>query len=442
MRNAFLKNFVLSALICFYFNIQTAQAAVKLGSYYGKWASTVTYAAGDVVTFSNTTYLSLIPANKNKNPKTVVAAWQVLGLGATGPQGPQGIAGPQGLRGIQGLTGLQGLKGDTGIQGVAGLTGAKGDQGNIGAQGLRGIQGLTGLQGLKGDTGIQGVIGLTGAKGDQGVVGPQGPQGIAGDTGAIGPQGPKGDQGVVGTQGPQGEIGPKGDTGAVGAQGPQGIPGIGVKGDTGLTGPSWPQGPAGIGSIGTAVGDMQWWDGNAWVRIPVGNNNSTLKNCNGVPTWLASSASCPFLIGDTGPAGGKVFYLSDATGQHGLEAAPVDLGYSDWGCYGISVGTTSTAVGTGKANTLAINAKCGVETAAYIAASYTLNGFSDWYLPSKDELNLLYAQRYVVGTGIYVGYWSSSEDSSAAAWMQSFESGSQDSDFKNWTTSVKPVRGF
>ena len=79
MRTVFLRNIALFALLCLCINVQTAQAAVKLGSYYGKWASTETYAAGDVVTFTNKTYLSLIAANKNKNPAKVIKAWQVLG---------------------------------------------------------------------------------------------------------------------------------------------------------------------------------------------------------------------------------------------------------------------------------------------------------------------------------------------------------------------------
>ncbi len=79
MCTAFLRNIALSALLCLYFNVQTAQAAIKLGSYYGKWAATETYAAGDVVTFTNKTYLSLIAANKNKNPAKVIKAWQILG---------------------------------------------------------------------------------------------------------------------------------------------------------------------------------------------------------------------------------------------------------------------------------------------------------------------------------------------------------------------------
>ncbi len=114
-----------------------------------------------------------------------------------------------------------------------------------------------------------------------------------------------------------------------------------------------------------------------------------VKNCDGIPTWVVGS--CPSGIGDTGPAGGIIFYVTDATEQHGLEAAPEDQSNGiQWGCVGTVVGT-STAIDTGKANTTAINAQCGAETAASIAASYSLNGFSDWYLPSQDELNLLYA---------------------------------------------------
>ena len=179
MRNVFLRNVGLSALMCLCINVHTAQAAVKLGSYYGGWTATVTYAAGDVVTFSNKTYLSLIAANKNKNPATVITAWQVLGLGATGPQGPQGVAGPQGLKGDTGAVGSQGI------------------QGNVGATGAKGIQGL---QGLKGDTGSQGLQGLKGDQGPQGLTGPAGGGfnyymncGVSGNAackvGAIGPGG-------------------------------------------------------------------------------------------------------------------------------------------------------------------------------------------------------------------------------------------------------------
>jgi len=199
---------------------------------------------------------------------------------------------------------------------------------------------------------------------------------------------------LLAAQGPQGLPGAQGVQGVPGAQGAAGGPG--PKGDTGATGPAGPQGPQGVPGIngtngsfpaGTARGDMQWWDGTAWVVIPAGFHNTTLKNCNGVPTWVVAHCG-GFVLGDTGPAGGIVFYLTDNTGQHGLEAAPVDQSAAAiWGCQGISVpGANGTAVGTGAANTAAIVAGCAeAGTAAKVADAYSLNGYDDWYLPSKGD---------------------------------------------------------
>ena len=224
------------------------------------------------------------------------------------------------------------------------------------------------------------------------------------------------------------------DIGPMGPQGPQGIQGI-----IGLTGAA---GAAGTGPVGTATGDMQWWNGIAWVMIGVGANNTTLKNCDGIPTWVAGQ--CSFLIGDTGPAGGKVFYVTDNTGLHGLEAAPIDQATSVWGCYPASiVGARGNAVGTGAANTAAIVAACSeANTAAKIADAYALNGYTDWYLPSKDELNLLYQQKTVVGGFAGSDYWSSTEGNSSYAWLQGFNNGYQNGYSKNYSLPVRAVRAF
>ncbi len=188
-------------------------------------------------------------------------------------------------------------------------------------------------------------------------------------------------------------------TGPAGPAGPQGLQGI--------PGPKGAAGPAGTGPVGTAKGDMQWWNGRAWVGIKVGANNTTLKNCDGIPTWVADH--CGFIIGDTGPAGGKVFYLTDAAGKHGLEAAPADQTSGiRWDCFGKIVNSASgTAIGTGKANTAHVIPQCGIDSAASVAATYALNGYSDWYLPSKDELALLYAQKNKVSSLYRYFYWSS-----------------------------------
>lgn len=135
-----------------------------------------------------------------------------------------------------------------------------------------------------------------------------------------------------------------------------------------------------------------------------------------------------YAIGDVGPAGGIVFQISDA-GIHGLEAAPVDQGAAPWGCGGLTIpGANGTAVGTGKQNTADILAGCNqAGIAAQLAADYSLGGFDDWHLPSRDELNLLYQQKAVVGGFADEFYWSSSEFSSGtfSAWTQWFFDGQQ-----------------
>ncbi len=242
--------------------------------------------------------------------------------------------------------------------------------------------------------------------------------------GAKGDKGPAGIPGVAGAQGLKGDAGPKGDRGEAGSQGEQGI-----------------QGPAGSLPGGQTVGDIPYWNGTAWINIEAGLPKATLKFCSNKPTWTTSNCPKVYKIGDTGPVGGIVFYLSDDTGLHGLEVAPVDQSTgAPWGCNGRVVGT-ETAVGTGKANTDAINATCGAGTAAQIAAKYSYTG--DWYLPSKDELNLLYQQRFRVGSFVGYNYWSSSESDANNAWGQDFTSGSQNKLFsKKSTRPLRAVRAF
>ncbi len=235
------------------------------------------------------------------------------------------------------------------------------------------------------------------------------------------------------------------------AQGPQGATGgTGPKGDTGETGPAGPKGEPGKdgtnGSFpaGTASGDMLWWNGTAWVMIPAGFHNTTLKNCNGVPTWVVAHCG-GFVLGDIGPAGGFVFYLTDNTGQHGLEAAPVDQSAAaPWGCNATRItGATGTAIGTGAANTAAIVAGCAeVGIAAKVTDNYSLNGYDDWYLPSKDELDELYKARDIVGGFTKDYYWSSSESDLLFAWSQNFNIVEQQPLYKGNAYRVRAVRAF
>ncbi len=141
-----------------------------------------------------------------------------------------------------------------------------------------------------------------------------------------------------------------------------------------------------------------------------------------------------------------MIYLTDQTGKHGLEAAPADLTPSQWGCMGTTIGGTSSAIGTGKANTAAIVAGCAdTDTAAKAAANYTLNGYNDWYLPSEDELNLLYMQKQVLDGIANDSYWSSTEGTSGntVAQGQYFGDGTVFlSGNKNGPIRVRAIRSF
>jgi hypothetical protein len=170
---------------------------------------------------------------------------------------------------------------------------------------------------------------------------------------------------------------------------------------------------------------------------------------------LAGFASCSkkdksYKIGDIGPGGGLVFYDkgSKSDGWQYLEAAPGDLGEAEWGAYRNTVSGTETAIGAGKKNTQLIVAflKQNNETgcAAQLCDDYVLNGKRDWFLPSKDELDLMYKNIGEQGRGDFgTYYWSSSEDAhSYDAWFQSFSDGHQDYYRKNLGYSVRAVRAF
>ena len=142
-----------------------------------------------------------------------------------------------------------------------------------------------------------------------------------------------------------------------------------------------------------------------------------------------------------------MFHITDG-GLHGLEAAPEDhISTAGWGCNGTAIiGADGTAVGTGAQNTAEIPTGCETPgIAADVADKYTLNGFTDWFLPSKDELNLLYQQKVIVGGFADDNYWSSSEssaNSSNTAWYQDFLDGIQSPTSKGVPLRVRAVRAF
>lgn len=115
----------------------------------------------------------------------------------------------------------------------------------------------------------------------------------------------------------------------------------------------------------------------------------------------------------------------------------------------ISTGATETSIGTGLANTNKIIASQPVKDARYttlyaagLARAYTEGGYSDWYLPSKEELRRLYINKIAVGGFANNYYWSSSEIEGGLAWVQSFENGIQNGLVKSNSFNVRAIRAF
>jgi len=150
--------------------------------------------------------------------------------------------------------------------------------------------------------------------------------------------------------------------------------------------------------------------------------------------------------------GGKVAYILqvgdpgyNANVIHGLIAASSDLSLGiQWynGSYIIS-GTTGTSIGFGYANTNTIVAvQGGGNYAAKICYDLVENGYSDWHLPSLDELNKLYINRASIGGFANDYYWSSTEFDYNDAWIQGFSNGIQINDGKYNEQYVRAVRAF
>ena len=163
-----------------------------------------------------------------------------------------------------------------------------------------------------------------------------------------------------------------------------------------------------------------------------------------------------YRVGDTGPAGGKIFYVnpkSTIDGWRYLEAAPTtEMFLNVFGGSGTVIGKTAqgTAIGTGKKNTESIFNALGSTTiyAAMTASikSLTYNGivYDDWFLPSRDELALMYENNAMIGGSSSSCYWSSTESVAGdLAWVGSgFAGGEMLLYNKDVECSVRAIRSF
>ncbi len=173
--------------------------------------------------------------------------------------------------------------------------------------------------------------------------------------------------------------------------------------------------------------------------------------CDGVE-WKVIETLKKYAVGDTGPAGGVVFYVTDG-GSKGMEAIKRTSGtvYDDtvykWGCYQQEItGANGTSIGTGRSNTIAIINSCGeADIAAKVAHNCTYGGYTDWFLPARDTLTEIHKAQLPDWAGTLF-YWSSSQyqpDPAYSAWYQHFAATSSPNfTGKNSDGGVYAVREF
>jgi len=252
---------------------------------------------------------------------------------------------------------------------------------------------------------------------ESGTGGAPGPTGPAGPSGADGTNGATGATGPSGTNGTNGSVGATGSTGATGATGPSGANGT--------------NGSNGIGGVTTA---------GAGISI---TGTGTVGN-----PYTVSVTGCNLSIGDT-HQGGIIFYL-DGTGCHGLVAKATDETVSyQWSSTNFSVWAWAAGIYGGAQNTkksiaFAASFINSSTCPAASIASQSFGGYGDWYLPSKDELDMMYVNLYLQGIGSFTGfnYWSSTENDFSSAWKQGFGNGGQNTNSKNIANYVRAIRSF
>jgi hypothetical protein len=183
-------------------------------------------------------------------------------------------------------------------------------------------------------------------------------------------------------------------------------------------------------------GEMEVYDGSDW------------KNMLGKTRAL--------VIGEPYQGGLLAYILQsgdpgyDVNITHGLIVSTSDLGPIRW--YNGSNLTTyasAVAIGTGLANTNTIITAQGAVTTSYaagLARSHNGGGFTDWYLPSRDEMYKIYLNRNSIGGFANNYYWTSSENTTGAsasyAYNVDFYNGSQGMMEKHYAIRIRPIRAF
>ena len=402
------------------------------------------------------------------------------------------VLGAQGVAGTNGLPGAPGLPGKDGTNGKDGKTLWNGKVDPVSALGSPGdmfINTVTNtLFGPKSvESGWPVGVSLVGPKGERGPTGATGATGSAGSAGATGPAGPAGE--AIGGE-PTFTLSSSSETRTVNTA----ATGFTISSTGGsITSFAISATPAGMSfntSTGALTGTPTFISGATTYTI-----TATSAAGYATRTFTLTVTAGVYTVGQTGPGGGKIFYVAATPFACGptravtctyLEAAPSGWNTGieptrSWanstnqgtlvGSSGSPETATATAIGWGYRNTRAIILQGNTDTAtsaAALADSYTatVTGgavYDDWFLPSKDELNQMCKWQRGLGwisdatvcgnsgginSGMGAagfqpdGYWSSTEVVNDFAVFQYFDAGNQDVNQKSSSLYVRPIRAF
>jgi subtilisin-like proprotein convertase family protein len=187
--------------------------------------------------------------------------------------------------------------------------------------------------------------------------------------------------------------------------------------------------PANGQSNGTLAGQMQYWNGIAWVTISPGSTGQVLTYTVNGPEWTAAGppvAEPTYTIGLSAEQGGYIFWVSPDD-KHGLVTETQDQGGDN-------------------------NTWYAAQDLVEDPINHSADGakFIDWRLPTKYELKLMYSQKVAIGGFSNDFYWSSTEKDVLIAWAtylySGFENRDQNKDrsgsFQASRIRVRAVRAF
>lgn len=207
--------------------------------------------------------------------------------------------------------------------------------------------------------------------------------------------------------------------------------------------------------IGSGIGTFDTISGLGYQDNHLLNSNTTYYvrayavTENNISAYGNEVSFTTLSVGQAGPGGGIVFFDkgNSTGGWQYLETSTSNQSTGiTWGCgWTSSIPGTQNTVGSGEANTALIVAGCNEASfAAKLCNDLVLGGQSDWFLPSRDELNLMYKNLHLNNQGNFplAYYWSSTEYHASHAFSFFFNGGTATNSYKSNTYSVRAVRAF